>query len=54
MKHVNKVGPNIVEELPAPKNLSTFEEIEEALRNGAQVIDTREAAYSQKGTSKGR
>lgn len=53
MKHVNKVGPNIVEQLSAPKNLSTFEEIDEALRNGAQVIDTRDAALFAKGHIEG-
>jgi len=48
MKQVNKVGPNIVAQLPAPKKLYKMEEINEAIQNGAQVIDTRESALFAK------
>ena len=53
MKHVNKVGPNIVAELPAPRRIDTLKELQEAVQSGAQVIDTRDSALFAKQHIKG-
>ncbi len=42
MKHVNKVGPALLENVKDPTEL-TIEELEKALKNGEMVIDTRAA-----------
>lgn len=49
MKHVNKVGPNILTNLLEPKELGSLTELLEAIANGKQVIDTRNASSFAKG-----
>lgn len=43
MKHVNKVGPTLVKELPPVEKLTLLSEIEKLIEEGVQVIDTRSA-----------
>lgn len=43
MKHVNKVGIELIKNLPELKVLETVEEAEEAVAAGHQVLDTRHA-----------
>ncbi|MEZ7173301.1 rhodanese-like domain-containing protein [Sporosarcina sp. OR05] len=43
MKHVNKVGIELIKNLPAVKYLSSLKDVEIVLAAGHQVIDTRKA-----------
>lgn len=43
MKHVNKVGIELIKNLPAVKHLSSLKDVETVLEAGHQVIDTRKA-----------
>ncbi|CAM3739997.1 MBL fold metallo-hydrolase [Mesobacillus zeae] len=43
MKHVNKVGIDLIKNLPVLKKVSTFEEILKLIAEGNQVLDTRAA-----------
>ncbi|MBT2582620.1 MBL fold metallo-hydrolase [Planococcus sp. ISL-109] len=43
MKHVNKVGQQLVKELPPVKKLKSLSEMEALIEKGVQVIDTRTA-----------
>ncbi|KMJ60385.1 Zn-dependent hydrolase [Bacillus sp. LL01] len=48
MKRVNKVGPNFTLEIPSPKRLDDITVLSKKIKEGAQVIDTREAALFSK------
>lgn len=41
MKHVNKVGPTLLEDIPEVREITSFSELEKLITNGEQVIDTR-------------
>lgn len=43
MKHVNKVGPNMIDELEAPQEITDVKQIKELLNSDTQVLDTRDA-----------
>lgn len=48
MKHVNKVGPNIIHELEDPQEITDVKQIKELLNSDTQVLDTRDAqAFSK-------
>jgi hydroxyacylglutathione hydrolase len=47
MKHVNKVGPELLKDVPQPKHMSRAE-LDQALAEGALVVDLRDRAdYAQ-------
>ncbi|WP_404348556.1 MBL fold metallo-hydrolase [Sutcliffiella horikoshii] len=48
MKQVNKVGPNFTLELQKPERLDDINALTKKIKEGAQVIDTREAALFSK------
>lgn len=41
MKHVNKVGPNLLNDLPELKQIQTLDELKNLISEGHQVVDTR-------------
>ncbi|WP_211655170.1 MBL fold metallo-hydrolase [Planococcus alpniumensis] len=48
MKSVNKVGPQLIKDLPKPKEITSATDIEALLAEGKQVLDMRPAdAYSK-------
>lgn len=48
MKSVNKVGPQLIKDLPEPKEITSAADIEALLADGKQVLDMRPAdAYSK-------
>ncbi|MBB5172609.1 MBL fold metallo-hydrolase [Texcoconibacillus texcoconensis] len=48
MKHVNKVGPALLSNLPEPEELKEVSEVETKITEGTQVIDTRDhQAFAQ-------
>jgi len=48
MKSVNKVGPQLIKDLPEPKEITSATDIEALLAEGKQVLDMRPAdAYSK-------
>ncbi|MGX4669779.1 MBL fold metallo-hydrolase [Cerasibacillus sp. JNUCC 74] len=48
MKHVNKVGPNIIHELEDPQEITDVKQIKELLNSDTQVLDTRDAQVFSK------
>lgn len=44
MKHVNKVGVELIKNLPAVNALTTLKEVEDLIKAGNQVLDTRPSA----------
>lgn len=53
MKKVNKSGAEIVRDLNDPKRIDNPKELEEAIDNGVQVLDTRDSARFAKNHVKG-
>jgi hydroxyacylglutathione hydrolase len=48
MKQINKNGTILIEDLPEIKEITNISEIEEKIKNGAQVIDTRDSSQFAK------
>ena len=44
MKHVNKVGPALLKDMAPAAELASLDELEDRIKKGLQVIDTRPAA----------
>ncbi len=53
MKHVNKVGIQLIEQIPALTKLTTATEVKQFIADGLQVIDTRPAEEFAEGHMKG-
>ncbi|MEC1354753.1 rhodanese-like domain-containing protein [Bacillus sonorensis] len=53
MKQMNKTGPALLANVPATKEMTDIVQLEESIRNGAQVIDTREPSLFAKDHLKG-
>ncbi|WP_271853465.1 MBL fold metallo-hydrolase [Planococcus maritimus] len=53
MKSVNKVGPQLIKDLPEPKEIASATAIEALLAEGKQVLDMRPADAYSKGHIKG-
>lgn len=53
MKHVNKVGTNLIKNLPPLKTISSFKEVKTLIEQGMQVIDTRQAGSFANGHIEG-
>lgn len=53
MKRVNKVGISLIKDLPEPKKINSVNEIEQLLKDGVQIVDTRDADSFSKGHIEG-
>lgn len=53
MKHVNKVGIELIKNLPEVKAISSLKEVEELIEAGHQVVDTRQPEQFSEGFIQG-